>query len=120
MVEISLGSSLSLEHPKCAVGSARDRLEDRVRCPWLQASRARTSAYWDRLHYVMLASFFGRQKLLLEEISKPMRKSGGIVNLTSQGAFLRPRSVRSGQHNRRAKDLPPRTRVPPTQGTYHD
>src|SRR6516162_4262120 len=35
-----------------------------------------------------------------------VRVSMGIVNLADPGRLLRPRSVRTGQHNRRAKDLP--------------
>src|SRR6516162_96000 len=56
MVEISLGSSLSLEHPNarlapCAIGK---RIECDVR--GFKLSRAGTSTYWDRLDYVVLAS----------------------------------------------------------------
>ena len=41
------------------------------------------------------------------------------VSLRTQGAFLRPRSVRAGQHNRRVKDLPTRAAAPPTQRAHH-
>jgi hypothetical protein len=43
----------------------------------------------------------------------------GIVNLADSGCLFRPRSVRAGQHNRRAKDLPTRAAAPPTQRAYH-
>jgi len=42
---------------------------------------ARTATYWDRLDYVLLVSFFGRQKFLLQEISKPMRSKSGTMTI---------------------------------------
>ena len=50
-------------------------------------SRARTSAYWDRLHYVMLASFFGRQKFLLEENLEAHAQIGNDNNSESPAAI---------------------------------